>query len=101
MREEGLEGGPRETGRLTLKRVGVNLLSASVAPWLSMLLRIVACEGERLLLAWELRPDKLDKLAKSFNGELERLFGYESWRLRTGMRDMESRRIDNSEGVSR
>lgn len=76
MREPGREGGPLETGRLLLKRVGVNLLSSWA--WLSKLLRFVACDGERLLLAREFLPDRLDKLAKSLSGELERLFGYES-----------------------
>lgn len=68
-----------------------------------MLLRIVACEGDRLLLlSCELRPDNRDKLLKSLSGELEReLFCDISMRLRTGMRDMESRRTDKSEGVSR
>lgn len=67
-----------------------------------MLLRIVAWEGERLLLSWELRPDNRDTLLKSLSGELEReLFCDRSKRLRTGMRDTESRRTETSEGKSR
>lgn len=67
-----------------------------------MLLRIVACEGERLLLSCELRPDSRDKLLKSLSGELDRELCCErSRRFRTGMRDTESRRMDKSEGVSR
>lgn len=96
MREFGREGGPLDTGRLTLNRVGVNLKSIAPMPWVSKLLRFVACDGERLLLACEFRPDRRDKLLKSLCGEVDRELG----RLRIGMRDMESRRTDSSDGVS-
>lgn len=76
-REFGREGGPLETGRLELNRVGVNLMSIAFMPWISKLLRIVACDGDRLLLACEFRPDKRDKLLKSLCGELERELGWD------------------------
>lgn len=102
MREPGREVEPREVGLLVWKRVGVNLESSWLPCRTSILLRIVACEGERLLLSCELRPDSRDKLLKSLSGELERELCCErSRRLRTGIRDTESRRMDKSEGVSR